>query len=116
MWGVYLKEEIQQEALVRKVESYFRFLDVAAQMNGEPINFASVARDVGVETKTAQEFVSILVDTLVAFRVEPWTWSVRKQLRHSPKIYFFDCGVLNAVRGDLHAGDSSFFLRVWKIV
>lgn len=102
--GVYLKEEIQQEALVRKVESYFRFLDVAAQMNGEPINFASVARDVGVETKTAQEFVSILVDTLVAFRVEPWTWSVRKQLRHSPKIYFFDCGVLNAVRGDLHAG------------
>lgn len=100
---VYLKEEIQQEALVRKVESYVRFLDVAAQMNGEPLNFSAIARDIGVDTKTAQEYVSILTDTLVAFRVEAWSWSVRKRLRHSPKIYFFDCGVLNAIRGELNS-------------
>jgi predicted AAA+ superfamily ATPase len=108
----YLKEEIFQEALLRKVESFIRFLDVAGQMNGEPLNFSAVARDSGVSVKTAQEYVSILVDTLVAHRVEPWTHSVRKQLRLSPKIYFFDCGVLNAVRGELgtelRAGSSRY--------
>ncbi|MGA1842740.1 MAG: ATP-binding protein [bacterium] len=97
----YLKEEIMQEALVRKVDSYIRFMDIAGQMNGEPLNFTSIARDCGVSIKTVQEFVSILVDTLLAFRIEGWTYSIRKQLRQSPKIYFFDCGVLNAVRGEL---------------
>jgi len=97
----YLKEEIQQEALTRKVEGYVRFLDVAAQMNGAPLNFSSIARDCGVSMPTAQEFFSILVDTMIAFRVDGWSWSVRKQLRQSPKLYFFDCGVLNAVRGEL---------------
>lgn len=97
----YLKEEIQQEALTRKVEGYVRFLDAAAQMNGAPLNFSSIARDCGVSMPTAQEFFSILVDTMIAFRVDGWSWSVRKQLRQSPKLYFFDCGVLNAVRGEL---------------
>ncbi len=97
----YLKEEIQQEALTRKVEGYVRFLEIAAQMNGAPLNFSSIARDCGVSVPTAQEFFSILVDTMIAFRLEGWSWSVRKQLRQSPKLYFFDCGVLNAVRGEL---------------
>jgi uncharacterized protein len=98
----YLKEEILQESLVRKAENFIRFLEFAGQMNGEPVNFAKVAREAGVTTKTAQEYFSILVDTLVAVRVDGWSHSVRKQLRQSPKYYFFDCGVLNAMRGELH--------------
>lgn len=97
----YLKEEILQESLVRRAERFVRFLDVAGQVSGEPVNFTHVAKDCGVSVKTAQEYFSILVDTLVAFRVDGWTRSVRKQLRHAPKFYFFDCGVLNAVRGEL---------------
>ena len=97
----YLKEEIMQEALVRRVDAYVRFLDVAGQMNGEPINYTKMAMDCGVSTKTSQEHVAILVDTLIAFQVNAWTYSIRKQLRQSPKIYFFDCGVLNAIRGEL---------------
>lgn len=97
----YLKEEIMQEAIVRRIEGFVKFLDVAGQMNGEPVNFTNVSRDCNVSTKTAQDYFSILVDTLIAFRVEGWTKSVRKQLQHSPKFYFFDCGVLNAIRGEL---------------
>ncbi len=97
----YLKEEIMQEALVRNVDGYIRFLDIAGQMNSEPINFSKVAKQSGVSTKTAQEFFSILVDTLIAFRIDGWSCSIRKQVRQSPKYYFFDCGVLNAIRGEL---------------
>lgn len=97
----YLKEEIFQESLVRQTEGFVRFLDVAGQCNGEPANFAQIAKDCGVSPKTAQEYFSILVDTMIAFRMEGWSHSVRKQLRQAPKFYLFDCGVLNAIRGEL---------------
>ena len=97
----YLKEEIMQEALVRNIEGYIKFIDLAAQMNGEPINFSKIAAGCGVSTKTAQEFFAILTDTLIAFKINGWSRSIRKQIQQSPKYYFFDCGVLNAVRGEL---------------
>ncbi len=97
----YLKEEIRQEALVRHVEGFIRFLEIAGQMNAEPLNYSRIARDCGTSAPTIQEYVSILADTMVAFSIPAWTHSIRKQLRQSPKLYFFDCGVLNAIRGEL---------------
>ena len=97
----YLREEIMQELLVRNINRFIRLLDIAGQFNSEPVNFTSIARDSGVSVKTAQEYFDILVDTLVAFRIDGWSYSVRKQLRQGPKYYFFDCGVLNGIRGEL---------------
>lgn len=97
----YLKEEILQEALVRKVDGFMRFLDLAAQMNGESVNYTKIANMCGVTTKTVQEYFSILVDTLIVSPLYAWTYSVRKQLVQAPKFYFFDCGVLNSIRGEL---------------
>ncbi|MBI4473484.1 MAG: ATP-binding protein [Acidobacteria bacterium] len=99
----YLKEEIRQEAMLRRIDGFVRFMDVAGQTNGEPVNFTKIGRDCGVSTKTVQDYYSILVDTLVAFRLDGWSHSVRKQLRQQPKFYWFDCGVLNAIRGELGA-------------
>lgn len=99
--GTYLQEEIQLEALVRNLQGFMRFLEIAAQMHGEPINFSSIGRETGVSSKTAQEYFTILTDTLIAFRLNGWSHSVRKQTLQSPKYYFFDCGVLNALRGEL---------------
>ena len=111
----YLKEEVIQELLVRKIDHFMRLLDIAGQVNGEPVNYSSIARDSGVSVKTAQEYFDILVDTLIAFRVDGWSHSVRKQLRHSPKHYFFDCGVLNAVRGELQTELKSGSYRYGKL-
>lgn len=97
----YLKEEIFQEAFVRKIEGFVRFLEVAGQMNGKPLNFTKLARDCAVSTKTAQQYFSIMLDTMIAFGINAWTHSVRKQVAQSPKFYFFDCGVLNTVRGEI---------------
>lgn len=97
----YLKEEIIQEAVVRRVDVFSRFLELAAQMNGEPINFTRIARTCRVSTKTAQEYFEILVDTMLATRVDGWSASVSKQLLQQPKFYFYDCGVINALTGDL---------------
>jgi uncharacterized protein len=93
----YLKEEIWNEHIVRQLEPFRRFLEVAAQCNGKIINFSNIARDVGVTDKTIGSYFSILEDTLIGFFLEPFHNSFRKRLSHKPKFYFFDTGVVRAL-------------------
>ena len=99
--GTYIKEEIQEEALVRKIDRFARFLDLAGQLNGEPINHSKLARTLKTTSNTVQEDFSILVDTLLCHRLDGWSESIKRQLLQAPKYYWFDCGVLNALNGEL---------------
>lgn len=93
----YLKEEVQTEQLVRRLDPFRKFLEVAAQCNGTVLNFSNVARDTGVDVKTAQSYFSILEDTLIGFFLEPFHQSLRRRQRQAPKFYFFDTGVKRAL-------------------
>ena len=61
--GVYLKEEIQNEAIVRQLASFNRFLDIAAQTDGEIVNYTNIAQDCGVSSVTVKEYFNILEQT-----------------------------------------------------
>ena len=93
----YLKEEIWGEHIVRKLDPFRKFIEIAAQCNGEIINFANIARDVGADIKTVQSYFEILEDTLLGFTLEPFHQSVRKRQRQAPKFYLFDTGVRRAL-------------------
>lgn len=98
----YLREEIKQEALVRKYDAFIRFLDLAAQLNGTNINFSKLSRQCGVASSTIEGYYSILEDTLLVHRLNGWSHSVKKQIVIGPRYYFFDCGILNAINRELH--------------
>jgi predicted AAA+ superfamily ATPase len=93
----YLKEEVFAEQLVKLLDPFRRFLEVAAQANGKIVNVANIARDVGVDDKTVKSYFSILEDTLIGFMLEPFNHSFRKRLSQKPKFYFFDTGVARAL-------------------
>ncbi len=93
----YLKEEIWEEQIVKNLEPFRRFLEVAAQMNGKILNYSSIARDVGVDDKTVKSYYAILEDTLIGFVLEGFHHSFRKRLATKPKFYFFDTGVARAL-------------------
>lgn len=93
----YLKEEVWNEHLIRNIEPFRKFLEVASQCNGEIVNYSNVARDVGVSYKSIQEYFSILEETLLGFMLEPYHASVRKRQSWAPKFYFFDLGVKRAL-------------------
>jgi predicted AAA+ superfamily ATPase len=97
----YLKEEIQVEQLVRRLNPFRDFLEIAAQSNGQMISYSKIGRDVGVDDKTVHTYFSILEDTLVGFFLPAYGRSVRKQQREAPKFYFFDTGVVRALSGTL---------------
>ena len=93
----YLKEEIMQEQLVRNLQPFKSFLDMAAQLNGQPINYARFARHTHSDPKSIQNYFSVLEDTLIGFFIPPYSRSVRKQQLQAPKFYFFDTGVKRAL-------------------
>jgi len=99
----YLHEEVWNEHLIRALPPFSRFLAVAAQMNGEILNFSKIADDVGVDWKSVRSYFSILEDTLLGFRLEPYHKSIRKRQRQSSKFYLFDCGVKRALDGTLRS-------------
>lgn len=98
----YLKEEIWAEHLVRNLDPFRAFLEVAAQCDGEIVNATRIARDVGVDPKTVQSYFQILEDTLLAHILEPFNRSVRKRQSKSPRFYFMDNGVSRALSRTLN--------------
>lgn len=97
----YLREEITQEQVVRRLEPFRRFLAVAAQMSGRIVNFSSIAREAGATVPSVQTYFQILEDTLIGFLLEPFHESVRKRQLGNPKFYFFDTGVQRALHQTL---------------
>ena len=97
----YLREEIQIEQLVRNLNPFRNFLEVAAQGNGKIVNYTKIAKDIGVDNKTVYSYFSILEDTLIGFFLPSFHRSIRKQQHEAPKFYLFDPGITRALAGTL---------------
>ncbi|OFZ17128.1 MAG: hypothetical protein A2X86_01360 [Bdellovibrionales bacterium GWA2_49_15] len=98
----YVKEEILVEQLVRNIDPFRAFLEVAAQSNTEVINYTSIAKEAGISSKNVERYFSILSDTLLGHFLEPYSKSVRARQKQSPKFYFFDCGVVRAISNEIN--------------
>jgi predicted AAA+ superfamily ATPase len=97
---VYLREEVQAEAVVRDVGAYARFLDVAAEQSGTWLNYSKLASDMEIPKETVRRFFGILEDTLLAFRIEPFRpRASRRRVSQRDRFVLFDLGVRNALLG-----------------
>jgi predicted AAA+ superfamily ATPase len=93
--GVYLNEEIRAESLVRNIETFSRFLEVAALSNGEVVNFTKIGSDSGVPPRTVWEHFQILQDTLLGSLLPPYQKTLKRKPVATAKFYLFDVGVAN---------------------
>ena len=94
---LYLEEEVRAEALVRKLGTFSRFLQLAALESGGISHFRGIAQELGVAHTTVAGYYEILEDCLIAERIEPLSESrTRKKLTKSPRFLFFDLGVRRA--------------------
>jgi predicted AAA+ superfamily ATPase len=116
-YTIYIKEEIQAEALTRNVGAFQRFLNVAAQANGQVIEFQNISRECSVPASTVKEYFAILEDTLIGEFLWPWDRSERKKAR--PKFFFFDTGVVRSIQNRLSDPPTNqelgFLFETWFI-
>lgn len=96
--GTYLREEVQQEALVRNVGQFGNFLNIAAYSQASVLNVQNVARECGVDRKTADHYFTILEDLLLAVRLPVFQRRAKRKVITHNKFYFFDAGVFRTLR------------------
>lgn len=120
---VYLKEEIKEEALVRNLNSFQRFLEVAAVTNGEIVNYNNIAQECGVSATTVSSYFDILEDTLIGYRIPAYTKVVKRRIVQAPRFYYFDVGIANhllhrkeLVRGTVDYGHAFEHLVIQELV
>jgi predicted AAA+ superfamily ATPase len=106
----YLKEEIFAEGLVRKLQPFSRFLEMAALGDTEVISFGTIARDCGVSAPTVKSYFEILTDTLLGRYLPAYSLRPKRRQTLSPKFYFSDVGVVNhlAQRGSILPRSAAF--------
>ena len=96
--ATYLREEVQQEALVRNIASFRRFLEAAAFSQAAVLNIEAVASDCSISRKTVESHFDLLEDLLLGVRVPVFRRRAARKLTAHPKFYFFDAGVYRHLR------------------
>lgn len=96
--AMYIREEVQMEALVRNIPAFTRFLEAASFSHGSVLSVSAIARECGAERKTVEGYLKILEDLLLSFQVGVFAKRAKRRLLSHPKFYFFDAGVYRSLR------------------
>lgn len=96
--ALYLKEEVQNEGIVRNIESFSRFLEIISFSHGQLLNITNIARECEISRKTVENYLTILDDLLLSFTLPVFTRRAQRKLTSHPKFYLFDAGVFRSLR------------------
>ena len=89
----YIERDVRALAQVGDEVKFLQFMTVTASCTGQLLNFASLARDVGVSQPTAERWLSILVTSNLVYLLRPYHNSITKRTVKTPKLYFLDTGL-----------------------
>ncbi len=95
----YLREELIEEGLIRKLEPFLRVLQVLGTYNGQVLNTENIARESHVGRTTVDKYFAVIEETLIGYRLESLRPGWNKKEQTHPKFYLFDVGVARACAG-----------------
>lgn len=90
----YLERDVRKLINVGDLDTFERFLRLAAGRSGQLLNMDSLASDIGVSPVTVKRWISLLMASYTVFLLRPHMRNFNKRLIKSPKLYFFDTGLL----------------------
>ena len=93
-FSTYIQRDIQQVLKVRHLSEFRRFVVMCASRIGTEFNAQSMSNELGVSIPTIQEWMNVLEASYIAFRLHPFYRNINKRLVKTPKIYFYDVGLV----------------------
>lgn len=96
--GLTLREEVEAEGLVRRIDHFARFLEVAAISHATVLNVSNVARECEVSRRAVEGYHAILEDLHLAYRIPVFTRRAQRAKVSHPKFYLADTGLFRALR------------------
>ena len=89
----YLQRDIKDLSQVGDELAFLRFLTAVAARTGQMLQYADLARDIGISQPTAKKWLSLLVTSGIVTLVEPWHSNTLTRMIKAPKLYFLDTGL-----------------------
>ena len=96
--GMYLKEEVQAEGLVRQIGDFARFLEVVSFSHASELVIANISRECSIARTTVENYIQILQDLLLGYTLSVFTKRAQRALAERPKFYLFDAGIYRSLR------------------
>jgi len=93
----YLYKDLLMLEQVKKPAILEKLLKALALQVGNEVNYSELSQIVGSDGKTVEKYIDLLEKTYVIFRLPALNRNVRNEIKKGKKIYFYDCGIRNAV-------------------
>jgi predicted AAA+ superfamily ATPase len=90
----YIQRDVRQLKNISNLAQFSRFVFLCANHAGQILNRDELSRQIGVDTKTIQSWLGLLENSYILFRLQPWHNNLNKRIVKSPKLYFYDTGLL----------------------
>jgi predicted AAA+ superfamily ATPase len=101
-------QDVRPQVKAHKLNKFKRFLAIAALNSGNPINLSKLGGEASIDSRTANSWLSLLEEKYIIFKLLPRTTNSATQSLKTPKLYFYDSGLLCAILGISGAGELNF--------
>lgn len=94
-----IREDVLEFSRLHEINTMRLFVELLRERVGSPLSLASMARDLAVSPATLKRYLDILQALFIVFTVQPWHRNIARAILQSPKVYFFDTGLVRGDRG-----------------
>jgi len=101
----YIEKDVTELTNIRDLTVFRTFLGLCAGRAGQLLNFSALANECDISHHTAKAWLSILESSYIIFMLQPYHQNFNKRLVKSPKLYFYDTGLLSYLLGIRSAGE-----------
>jgi len=95
----YLTRDVRDLREIGNIHDFRRFVQILAARVSQILNMSDLARDIGVSVPTVKKWISVLEASYIVFLLPPFYVNLGKRIIKSPKIYFYDTGIVSYLTG-----------------
>jgi predicted AAA+ superfamily ATPase len=97
--NTYIERDVRSLINIGDLSDFRKLIILLAANTSQILNVSELSRDIGVSVKTIQRWISVLEASYIVFRIHPYFKNLGKRLIKSPKLYFYDTGLVSFLTG-----------------
>ena len=97
--STYVERDVRLLKNITNLDLFQKFIFLVAGRVGQLFNQSSLGNELGVDNKTINSWMSLLETSYIAYRLYPYHSNFNKRIVKTPKVYFYDTGLLSFLLG-----------------
>ncbi len=110
---VILRQDLQDLSTVRHINDIETLIELLKHCVGSTISYSSLARDLNTSPQTVKNWLILLENLYIIFKITPYTNSIRRSIQKEPKYYFYDTAAVKGDIGSKYENLVAFSLYKW---